>query len=184
MGGDAGVMSEEGVGSRFWATARLRRGVDEAGMVAEDLPAREMLAQGFAGTRVLVVDDDLVSREVAVFLLEDAGLAADVAGNGAAAVELASQADYALILMDMQLPVMDGLEATRAIRLLSGLAAIPVLAMSADASDEDRQRCLRAGMDDHVGKPLKPEVFHASVLRWLQDTAAADRFRRAGPLGP
>ena len=184
MGGDAGVVSEEGVGSRFWATARLRRGVEEAGTVAEDLPAREMLAQAFAGTRVLVVDDDLVSREVAVFLLEDAGLTVDVAGNGAAAVELASQADYALILMDMQLPLMDGLEATRAIRLLSGLAAIPILAMSADASDEDRQRCLKAGMDDHVGKPLKPEMFYASVLRWLQDTAAADPSRRAGPLGP
>lgn len=184
MGGDAGVVSEEGVGSRFWATARLRRGVEEAGLVAEDLPAREMLVQAFAGTRVLVVDDDLVSREVAVFLLEDAGLAADVAGNGAAAVELASQADYALILMDMQLPVMDGLEASRAIRQLSGLAAIPILAMSADASDEDRQRCLKAGMDDHVGKPLKPEMFYASVLRWLQDAAAADPSRRAGPLGP
>jgi CheY-like chemotaxis protein len=103
-----------------------------------------------------------------MFLLEDAGLAPEAACNGQEAVEMARAGGYALILMDMQMPVLNGLEATRAIRLLPGLAAIPILALTANAFDEDRDACLAAGMNTHIGKPVEPDALCEIVLRWLQ----------------
>ena len=173
MGGDAGVISREGSGSTFWATARLRRAVavqqPDSGLPAES--TRDELKRFFRGVRVLLAEDEPVNREVGMFLLEDAGLLVDVAENGQEAVEKARAGGHALILMDVQMPVMDGLEATRAIRHLPGMSAIPIVAMTADAFGEDRDRCLEAGMNDHVGKPVEPEVLCATVLRWLQGSA-------------
>ena len=170
MGGDAGVISEEGQGSTFWATVRLRRAgagrQPDASAPAE--PARETLARDFPGIRVLVAEDEPVNREVMMFLLEDAGLAPEAASNGQEAVEMARGGGYALILMDVQMPAMNGLEATRAIRLLPGMAAIPILALTANAFDEDRDACLAAGMDTHIGKPVEPDALCEIVLRWLQ----------------
>jgi signal transduction histidine kinase len=173
MGGDAGVISEEGQGSTFWATVRLRRAGDgeqpDASAPAE--PARETLARDFPGIRVLVAEDEPVNREVMMFLLEDAGLAPEAASNGHEAVEMARGGGYALILMDVQMPAMNGLEATRAIRLLPGMAAIPILALTANAFDEDRDACLAAGMDTHIGKPVAPDALCEIVLHWLRKSA-------------
>jgi CheY-like chemotaxis protein len=177
MGGDAGVVSREGEGSTFWATARLRR-VNESSSTAKAAPAeppRESLARDFAGMRVLLAEDEPVNREVVTFMLRDAGLVPDVACNGEEAVEKARGGGYALILMDVQMPVMGGLEAARAIRRMPGGAGIPILALTANAFDEDRDACLAAGMNDHVGKPVEPDALCSIMLRWLQQSAKAVR---------
>ncbi|MCX7165334.1 MAG: response regulator [Rhodocyclales bacterium] len=173
MGGDAGVISQEGVGSTFWATARVRKAVEvKPRSNAPEESARETLARQFAGTRILVAEDEPVNREVAVLLLEEAALVADVATNGREAVEMARAGAYALILMDVQMPVMNGLDATRAIRQLPGMEAIPILAMTANAFAEDRDACLAAGMDDHIAKPAAPDELCAAVLHWLQKSGS------------
>ncbi|MBK9020255.1 MAG: PAS domain S-box protein [Sulfuritalea sp.] len=170
MGGDTGVTSREGQGSTFWATLRLRRADDDsaASRPADKQSPRERLVRNFAGRRVLVAEDEPVNREVAVFLLEDAGLRADVAADGREAVAMAGSSDYDLILMDMQMPVMNGLDAARALRRLPALSAVPILAMTANAFDDDRDRCLAAGMNDHIGKPVAPDALYAKVLSWLE----------------
>jgi CheY-like chemotaxis protein/anti-sigma regulatory factor (Ser/Thr protein kinase) len=173
MGGDVGVISEAGCGSTFWITVRLRRAqvVRPPEKTLPTVPAREVLNRCFAGARVLVAEDDPWNREVEVFLLEDAGLQVDVAVNGREALEKASRGGYDLILMDMQMPVMNGLDATRAIRQLPGMSSVPILAMTANAFDEDHAACLEAGMNEHIGKPVEPEALCAIVLHWLQTRA-------------
>ena len=174
MGGDAGVTSEEGTGSTFWFTACLHRGENVAptGTGLPDEPANVTLARQFRGARVLLAEDEPVNREIAIFLLEDAGLTVDVANNGSEALDLVRREKYALILMDVQMPVMNGLDATRAIRQLPGMAATPILAMTANAFDTDRETCLAAGMNDHIGKPMTADQLCTTVLRWLRQTAA------------
>lgn len=119
-----------------------------------------------SGQRILLAEDNPVNQEVATELLKSAGLEVEVAGDGAQAVELALSRHYDLVLMDMQMPKMDGLEATRAIRSRLG-RKIPIIAMTANAFAEDRQRCLAAGMNDHVGKPVDPPALYGTLLRWL-----------------
>ena len=125
------------------------------------------------GARVLLAEDNLLNQRVAVDLLADLGVQVDVAGDGQAAVQQALLAPYDLVLMDMQMPVMDGLEATRALRALPGLEGLPVVAMTANAMAADRERCLAAGMVDFVSKPIDPEALFDTMLRWMPAPAPA-----------
>ena len=123
------------------------------------------------GARVLLVEDNELNREVALGLLEDAHLAIETAENGQVALRMVAEHEYDLVLMDMQMPVMDGLAATRAIRLKPQFRSLPIIAMTANVMDSDREKCAEAGMNDHLAKPIDPEALFAALLRWIKPRA-------------
>lgn len=169
MGGSSGVESEPGAGSRFWLTAHLPRW-QHGGLVSLSFVGateRDDPWSVHQGKRVLVVDDEPINREIAMDLLADLGLRVDAAEDGEAAVAAAAAGNYAAILMDMQMPRLDGLAATRAIRAQPGGAAVPIMAMTANAFVDDRNRCLAAGMDAFIAKPFEPEVLFSALLALL-----------------
>ncbi|MBK7016624.1 MAG: response regulator [Sulfuritalea sp.] len=170
MGGDAGAESIPGVGSQFWFTARLKKAPAEvlaSGPGEDEADAETLLRQRHPGRRVLVVDDDEVNRSVAEMLLESAGLRVDTAEDGQVAIGMVQHTDYDLILMDMQMPILDGVEATREIRRLPGMQATPIIAITANAFIEDRNICLDAGMNDFLSKPFDPKRLYAISLKWM-----------------
>jgi len=168
MGGEAGVESTPEIGSTFWFSVHLRRKESQTeftSMAATD--AETLIRQRYQNLRVLLVDDEPINLEVARLLLENSGLVVDTAKDGEEAVSLVRETKYVVILMDVQMPKLDGLSATRLIRSLAGYRDTPILAMTANAFSEDKTRCLEAGMNDVLIKPFVPELLFSTLLKYL-----------------
>ncbi len=169
MGGAVGVESTPGVGSTFWFTVRLNKvpTYETQARPAAIADAETLIRERHEGARILIVDDEPVNLLVVQAFLEESGLIVDIAEDGVQAIEKARANDYALILMDMQMPNLNGLEATRQIRAIRDPLSTPILAMTANAFAEDKARCLAAGMNDFLVKPFDPEALFSSLIRWL-----------------
>ena len=177
MGGEAGVVSQVGNGATFWFTAILQP-------AQNPIPTKENATSGvakqnaeqtlrsFAGSTILLADDVEINRELCITLLNDTGLVIETAENGLEALSKATATEYAVILMDMQMPVMDGLEATQAILKLPGRENTAIIAMTANAFEEDRHACERAGMVDFLAKPVEPEQLYHTLAKWIAKSGA------------
>ncbi|MBL0090507.1 MAG: PAS domain-containing protein [Ideonella sp.] len=197
MGGEVGVNSREGEGSEFWFTVQMQRSreLDLSGRAPRrqasglvPIPAgiahiEQQIVLRHGGARLLLVEDNPVNQEVAVELLQSVGMEVDVADNGAEAITRARNKGYDLILMDVQMPVMDGLAATRALRAMPETANVPILAMTADAFGERRDACLTAGMDGHVAKPVDPALLYVALQRWLPERKTSPLPAAPAPVG-
>jgi len=182
MGGEIRVASQPGAGSRFFFSARF-------GMQAEQqsprIAADEKLtprppenhqdaAAPLHGAHLLLVEDNAVNRELVLEILDNAGVSADVALNGAEALEMVGRADYDGVLMDCQMPVMDGFEATRKIRADKRFRDLPIIAMTANALTGDRGKCIESGMNDHIAKPINVDHFFSTLARWIKLSSSQD----------
>lgn len=165
MGGEIGFRSE-GVGSTFWFTVRLRlRASDGTAMATFNEPPSTL-----AGKRVLLVDDDALSREVARTLLEMAGVVVETAENGKLAVEAVQRGTkFDAVLRDMLMPIMNGLDATRMLRTMTGSTRVPVIAMTANVRDSDRQAFVAAGANDFISKPVDTGKLWNVVAHWTRE---------------
>jgi CheY-like chemotaxis protein len=165
MGGQVGARSEPGVGSTFWLEARLKKGTVSMTAPPATLEDTEAaIRRGFQGQRVLIADDEPINVLVLQLQLEAVELLVDAAENGADALAMAHKHRYAAIFMDMQMPKLNGLDATRQIRLLPEYDLTPIIAMTANAFAEDKARCLEAGMSDFLTKPLEPLLLLSTLL--------------------
>jgi CheY-like chemotaxis protein len=173
MGGQIGVNSREGDGSEFWFTLRLafqQAPVAGIGVVAaEPVPTSKLaLLPGQKSARVLVAEDNFINQEIIRALLGLLGLAPELVGDGLEAVRAVNEGNYDLVFMDMQMPELDGYEATQRIRAAAtGRARVPIIAMTANAMIGDREKCLEAGMDDYISKPIDTVALVGILQRWL-----------------
>ncbi|MES2260103.1 MAG: response regulator [Pseudomonadota bacterium] len=194
MGGDVGVHSQPGVGSTFWFTAQL--GVsyktiptlinqisDAAGELLASARTSAMMT-ALKAARILLVEDNVFNQQIAQEMLEEVGATVCLANNGADALELLRKSDFDCVLMDLQMPLMDGLEATRHIRADPQLTHIPVLAMTATATTEARIRCIDAGMNDFISKPVQPALMYQTVANWLPQRVPPGALRPPHLPGP
>jgi two-component system sensor histidine kinase/response regulator len=147
-------------------------------------PDSDVLPEAIRGAHVLLVEDNELNQLVAVELLRDAGFEVDVAGNGQVAIEKLDSTNFDVVLMDMQMPVMDGETATRRLRADPRHARLPIVAMTANALEADRQRCFAAGMNDHVAKPIEPAVLWAALARWIRPRPGLGQPASAGLVAP
>jgi len=170
MQGDAGASSTFGTGSTFWFTARLRKGTPTVAATdtATEGDAETVLKRKHAGRRVLIVEDEPINREIAQEILNEVGLIVEVAEDGLEAVERIRNENFDLILMDMQMPRMDGVGATRLVRQLPNGGTVPIIAMTANAFAEDKARCFNAGMNDFIMKPVEPDLLFQTLVKWLE----------------
>ena len=168
MDGEIGVSSIVGQGSEFWFTACFAASLHPLSEPASPAPVAQR--PHWQGLRVLVAEDNRINQKVIMGLLEKLALRVDVVSNGAEAFRALSTTPYALVLMDVQMPEMDGLEATRLIRSAPSPVLnprIPIIAMTANAMPEDQQICLDAGMDGYLSKPLSLGSLAAILEKWL-----------------
>jgi two-component system sensor histidine kinase/response regulator len=173
MGGGVGVESKPGEGSTFWFTARLAKGVQL--LQPGDESVQPEVLDSIRGASILLVEDNIFSQQVGQELLEDAGATVCVANNGKEAIDLLLKERFDCVLMDVQMPVMDGYETTRLIRAHPKLSATLIIAMTANAGRDDQQRCLDAGMDEFVTKPIAPKQLFNMLSKWMSQRAGVIR---------
>ena len=177
MGGTVGASSPPGKGSRFWFTALLQRAVDDGLHLPDEMAAdaEVILSTKYKNCKILVVEDAPLNQEILADMLDQVALQPDFAANGEISVAMASSASYDVILMDMQMPVMDGLTATKLIRQLPGYSATPIIALTANAFSDDREACFKAGMNAFLSKPILPELLYAKLLKYLDERSDSKR---------
>ena len=173
MRGAIKVTSRENAGSTFTFTVVL--GIAEPFAIRFPQQRRQHRIeidrlQAIPGARILLVEDNEINRLVAVELLAEAQLQVDIAENGELALEKLARNRYDCVLMDVQMPVMDGCKATQHLRNMEGCKHLPVIAMTASAMDDERKKCLEAGMDDFISKPIQPKLLYEMLLKWIKPT--------------
>lgn len=141
----------------------------EMGSITSEASQEEKDFVTIRGAKILLVEDNEINQEIAYEILEQAGFKIEIANNGKEAVNMVTQSEYDCVLMDCQMPIMDGYEATRAIRKEERFSSLPIVAMTANAMQGDREKCIEAGMNDHVSKPINTNQLYAALLKWIPE---------------